>query len=212
MASRRTPKGTPCLEQLCWVEATDEGRCRQHFLEHKAATAPWAFNIEAKRDLPSDWAARRKKVLERDRYICYICGGPGADSVDHITPRWLQRGNADSHDYSNLKAAHFDVAPYCHRNKSSQEGAQAALEAKRRQSLAQQAGKVIETATGAKTVLKLPRVTVEAILRKYDGMCHVCNGAGADYVEKVTPGAPTQANLKPVHIRVEPRCYYIKGE
>jgi 5-methylcytosine-specific restriction protein A len=44
----------------------------------------------------------RRRALERDRYICWICGQPGADTVDHILPAihggdWVE---------TNLKPAH----------------------------------------------------------------------------------------------------------
>ena len=40
------------------------------------------------RDSPygRSWARVRRAVLARDGYRCHICGGPGADSVDHLDP------------------------------------------------------------------------------------------------------------------------------
>lgn len=209
--SRKTPPGTPCLEPNCWEHATDEGRCRNHFLEHKTHTAPWALETESHRDLPSNWKSIRKQVLERDKYVCYICGGPGADSVDHVVPRWLMRGNGDAHNLSNLKAAHFNVEPYCHRNKSTLEGAQAALAARKARALAQQTGEVIET-PGGRNLVKFPRATVEVILKRDGGVCSICGEDGADYIHKLGDGAPGSKNLKAVHVRVEPRCYFQEAQ
>ena len=44
----------------------------------------------------------RAKVLRRDQGYCYLCGLPGADTVDHIEPR--ARGGTDA--LTNLAAAH----------------------------------------------------------------------------------------------------------
>ena len=41
-------------------------------------------------------------VLERDGGWCHLCGRPGADTADHLTP-WSQGG---SDDMDNLAAAH----------------------------------------------------------------------------------------------------------
>jgi len=65
--------------------------------------------------LPSDWHARRLRVLERDSYRCCIrypdrCVGR-ASEVDHIRA-------GDDHRLDNLRAA---CAP-CHKKKSSAEG------------------------------------------------------------------------------------------
>ena len=45
----------------------------------------------------------RPAILERDGGICWICGGPGADSVDHVIARTA--GGTD--DPANLRAAHM---------------------------------------------------------------------------------------------------------
>lgn len=44
----------------------------------------------------------RSYVLRRDRGVCWLCGGTGATTVDHIVPQSL--GGTD--DPSNLAAAH----------------------------------------------------------------------------------------------------------
>jgi 5-methylcytosine-specific restriction protein A len=59
-------------------------------------------------------------VMRRDDGICYLCGQPGADAVDHVNQS-LQ----DDNRLSNLKAVHEQVEPYCHRYKTAQEGLRA---------------------------------------------------------------------------------------
>ena len=49
------------------------------------------------------WRELRRLVLIRDRGICQLCGRPGANSVDHKTPR--ERGGGDQ--MSNLRATHL---------------------------------------------------------------------------------------------------------
>lgn len=65
--------------------------------------------------LPSDWPARRKRVLARDRHACQlriagVCVGRATD-VDHIEQN-------DDHSDANLRAA---CSP-CHARRSSQQG------------------------------------------------------------------------------------------
>lgn len=47
----------------------------------------------------SEWEAVRKRVLERDGYVCVVCQAP-ATHVDHIIPK--ARGGTD--EMSNLQA------------------------------------------------------------------------------------------------------------
>lgn len=50
----------------------------------------------------TNWARIRKQVLDRDMNVCHLCGGEGADSVDHLVPySW---GGDES--LQNLAAAH----------------------------------------------------------------------------------------------------------
>lgn len=56
---------------------------------------------------------RNKKILARSD-VCHICGQPGSDAIDHVTP--LSRGGTD--DPANLQPAHHDVPPYCNRRKA----------------------------------------------------------------------------------------------
>lgn len=88
---------------------------------------PWATSNRKDR-LPPDWPEIRIRIFQRDKYRCQwrpfkgsteICGQLATD-VDHI-----ERG--DNHADSNLQAL---CAPH-HRRKSSSEGRQAQLAAKR---------------------------------------------------------------------------------
>lgn len=96
-----------CVVSRCPEYAVHESRCKNH------QRTP--FRSGRKERLPADWNFRREQVLKRDKGICYLCGQPGADSVDHIVA-------GDDHSYDNLAAAHQRVAPYCHRRKTAQDG------------------------------------------------------------------------------------------
>ena len=98
---------TPCLEDYCHNSSVFQGRCQTH------RTLPWQGSTRKQR-LPNDWNTRRNIILSRSR-ICYLCGGDGADTVDHIIPN-------DDHSLENLGAVHDRVEPHCHRYKSSKEG------------------------------------------------------------------------------------------
>lgn len=66
----------------------------------------------------ASWRKVRAAVLRRDDARCHLCGGPGADAVDHIIP--VSQGGSD--DLGNLAAIHDRVSPHCHRAKTAQEG------------------------------------------------------------------------------------------
>lgn len=101
----------PCIEMGCYQWGTNnDSRCD----DHKRAS----YTSNRRQRLPKDWRTLRKIVLNRDNYICYICGGAEADAVDHIV-----RG--DNHSPSNLAAVHDGVFPHCHRKKTAQEALQA---------------------------------------------------------------------------------------
>lgn len=81
-------------------------------------------NSQRVRRLPDDWQRRvRPAVFAAYGAICHICGGPGADTIDHLVA-------GDDHSIQNLRPAH-DIP--CHRRKSAQEGVEAAA---RRRALA----------------------------------------------------------------------------
>lgn len=48
------------------------------------------------------WQRLSQQVIERDGGICHLCGKPGADTADHVTPK----ASGGSDDPSNLRAAH----------------------------------------------------------------------------------------------------------
>jgi 5-methylcytosine-specific restriction endonuclease McrA len=66
------------------------------------------------RPLPKDWGRTRRRILRRDGGICYICGHPGANQVDHIIPVSAGGGEEDS----NLAAIHEHP---CHAAKTARE-------------------------------------------------------------------------------------------
>lgn len=110
---------TPCLDG-CGNPATYMGRCQQH-------QRPRWQGSNRKQRLPKDWATRRTIVLRRDRGICYLCGEPGADTIDHIIA-------GDDHNLTNLAPVHDRTSPHCHRYKTSVEAhnAKAGNKAKRK--------------------------------------------------------------------------------
>lgn len=111
---------TPCLDAQCNETATYEGRCEKH------QRPPWQGSWR-KQTLPKDWNTRRLIVLRRDQGTCYLCGGEGADTVDHVIP-------GDNHSLENLKAVHDRTPPHCHRYKTTKEAhdAQRGMRTKRR--------------------------------------------------------------------------------
>jgi 5-methylcytosine-specific restriction protein A len=68
------------------------------------------------RENTAEWKRTRTRVLARDKGICYVCGHPNADQVDHKTP--LAEGGTDDDD--NLGAIHGIP---CHRDKTLAEAA-----------------------------------------------------------------------------------------
>ena len=63
---------------------------------------------------PLGWKATVKRIIARDRGICYICGQPGANTADHVTPVSQGGGHGDA----NLRAAHSEP---CHADKTERE-------------------------------------------------------------------------------------------
>lgn len=65
-------------------------------------------------DTPKAWTSTRRRILKRDRGICYICGRPGADQVDAKIPE----SQGGQHVDSNLGAIHSKP---CHEDKTRHE-------------------------------------------------------------------------------------------
>jgi 5-methylcytosine-specific restriction endonuclease McrA len=65
-------------------------------------------------DRPRHWEDTRRRVLRRDLGICWLCGKPGANSVDHVIPRI----DGGTHHDSNLRAAHI----VCNARKGRRDG------------------------------------------------------------------------------------------
>lgn len=58
------------------------------------------------------WQRVKARVIKRDHGICHLCGQPGADSADHITP--VAHGGA-LYDPANLRAVHHNTGQRCNR-------------------------------------------------------------------------------------------------
>jgi 5-methylcytosine-specific restriction endonuclease McrA len=59
---------------------------------------------------------RNRRILAASD-VCWLCGQPGADAVDHVTA--LARGGTETGD--NLRPAHHDVEPRCNRRKGAKD-------------------------------------------------------------------------------------------
>ena len=84
---------------------TPDGRSTEH------RYASWSTS-NRRADLPTDWPNIRKRVMLRDRYLCYVCGNAARD-VDHID---------DPHDHTDANLA--AVCAPCHDNKTLAEAAE----------------------------------------------------------------------------------------
>lgn len=79
---------------------------------HAGPREPWS--TRTRESIPG-WSTIRRRILERDNGVCHVCGGDGADEVDHVTP--VAEGGHPT-DPANLGAIHS--AP-CHADKSKAE-------------------------------------------------------------------------------------------
>jgi 5-methylcytosine-specific restriction protein A len=76
---------------------------------------PWAGQPSRhERGYGSDWATRRKRILDRDKHNCRLCPNR-ATTVDHIKPK--AEGGTDDDD--NLASLCWP----CHMTKTGREGA-----------------------------------------------------------------------------------------
>jgi 5-methylcytosine-specific restriction endonuclease McrA len=81
---------------------------------------PWRNSTRSSR-LPKNWRTEiRPAAFERYGNTCHVCGLPGADEIDHLTP-------GDDHSIENLRPVHgWRTGLPCHKRKSSAEGGRAA--------------------------------------------------------------------------------------
>lgn len=96
-----------CGEHGC-PELTEGAYCEQHTREPWARTGPKRSELSGSRQ-----QQRARFVLERDEYICHVCGFFGATVADHVIP--TAEGGAD--DVSNMAAIHVS----CHEEKTKLE-------------------------------------------------------------------------------------------
>lgn len=92
----------------CVKRAEHKGRCNEHQL-------PAFYNNLRNERLPEGWNYIRDEAFRVYGTICHICGESGADSIDHLI-------NNDDNSLENLRPAHQNVEPYCHRTKTAEEG------------------------------------------------------------------------------------------
>lgn len=113
-----------CSEPGCTDIALKLGRCGLH------QRAPWAGRSSSQARYGLSGSAQQslhRSILKRDGFVCYICGLPGADTVDHVIAIW--KGGAKV-DPANLAAIHQDP---CHEVKTKRENAErSAMRAARR--------------------------------------------------------------------------------
>ena len=113
------PKMPPkqCTSPGCPNYAVYRGKCEAH---RKEATGQWKGKRDVGRLPGWEWARVRKRILERDAWLCQPCTRAGrvvkATEVDHIKPK--SQGGTDSPD--NLEA----ICKTCHEEKSKQEAKQ----------------------------------------------------------------------------------------
>lgn len=77
----------------------------------------WSRESRHKRGYGTEWDKLRKRILERDNYLCQPCLAKGrvtaAKAVDHITPK--AKGGTDAED--NLRA----ICGPCHDDKTAED-------------------------------------------------------------------------------------------
>lgn len=120
------PRSAPsrCNEPGCPYLATIRGRCDEH------QRPAWAGRPSVRERYGLSGSAQQKlhqAVLRETGAICYWCGQPGADQVDHLVE--VEDGGSKT-DRSNLAPIHGDP---CHLQKSRL--------AKRRRAAARRAGR-----------------------------------------------------------------------
>lgn len=103
----------PCAQPACPTTAVPGGTfCPDH------TPQPWETSGRRTRIRSSGWEQQRAaaRIIRRHRGICHVCGQPGADEVDHVTP--TAEGGPDTDD--NKRPIH---SVPCHRAKTQAEAA-----------------------------------------------------------------------------------------
>jgi 5-methylcytosine-specific restriction protein A len=96
--------------------ATKRGRCDDHLPK------AWAGRSSPRERYgmsSGTMRALKRQVMARDNGCCYLCGGEGAEELEHKTP--ISQGGA-SRDLDNLGVVHSE----CHSAKSKREAVEGA--------------------------------------------------------------------------------------
>lgn len=89
----------PCTHPGCPAVSVHKGRCSAH------QRPAWSGSGRGRGTSGWDWQRTVKRILERDGYVCHLCGLPiaeGEGTADHVIS--LARGGHDGD--SNLASAH----------------------------------------------------------------------------------------------------------
>ena len=89
----RSERLSPCTNPGCPTLVAGGGLCPDH------APPAWQHSTGTARTRTRAWRKLRLEILERDAWVCYLCGRP-ANTVDHVIA--AAAGGTD--DPSNLAA------------------------------------------------------------------------------------------------------------
>jgi 5-methylcytosine-specific restriction protein A len=109
---------SPRAPKRCGYPGCDERVTAVTYCDTHRKQRAWQNSTGHGRTSTREWRQTRTRILERDHWICYLCGQPGADTVDHKTP--VAQGGSEHDD--NLGAVHDNP---CHRRKTASEGHEA---------------------------------------------------------------------------------------
>ncbi|MFE1111224.1 HNH endonuclease [Streptomyces rochei] len=116
---------TRCGDVGCHELATKRGLCDEHQPE------PWRGRPSPQQRYgmsSGTMRALKRQVMARDHGCCYVCGGEGADELEHKIP--VSQGGA-ARDLNNLGMIHSDP---CHREKTAREAAEGSRKARQKRS------------------------------------------------------------------------------
>jgi 5-methylcytosine-specific restriction enzyme A len=105
-----------CTDPECYALATNRGRCDDHQPIAWEGRAPAEERYGMSR---GTMRSLKAKVMRRDNGCCYICGGEGAEELEHKIP--VSQGGARQ-SLDNLGVAHRE----CHAAKSKEEAVRGA--------------------------------------------------------------------------------------